>query len=414
MIDGTWQVSVDFGSDLCRNCVCHELSQKTRLVSSVVVFRYMFGEDTPLHVAAQTGHSDVARALLEKGAEVNLKNARGDTPLLNAFCPVWRGKTPRADCFFNQACRNSENALQDMVKLLLAHGADVNIADVICKETPLHQAARHGHTRVVCELIKSGAWVNVQNEEDDTPLLLALQQPQGERNTQHVVQALLQAGADPNMVGAHGRSPLQQVDEDYEDFFVYRLIKAGADVNKADENGMTPLVTLGWNLQAQLMLIEAGADVNRLDNWGWSPLANLLDLSRPVSHALLDAGARIVPTRGLPYKVFHTPLLHNIRLLKLVLKCEVDVRDDPHLSPLAVKPDPELQQWALAAGASSDDWEVSNLFQLPADDSLLGICRSTIRRHLMDIGRVNLFHRVKELPLPPATQKYLVYSMPLE
>ena len=45
----------------------------------------LFSEDknrfTSLHIACQNGDTQVARMLLDKGADVDHKNAQGDTPL---------------------------------------------------------------------------------------------------------------------------------------------------------------------------------------------------------------------------------------------------------------------------------------------------------------------------------------------
>ncbi len=62
---------------------------------------------TPLHEAAAMGHLEVARLLLERGADVNAKNKHGFTPLHFA---AGIGHT-------------------DVAKLLLEHGADVNAKD---------------------------------------------------------------------------------------------------------------------------------------------------------------------------------------------------------------------------------------------------------------------------------------------
>ena len=40
-----------------------------------------FGKDTPLHIAARYNHSEVARLLLNNGADIKLKNNNKKTPL---------------------------------------------------------------------------------------------------------------------------------------------------------------------------------------------------------------------------------------------------------------------------------------------------------------------------------------------
>ena len=64
----------------------------------------------------------------------------------------------------------------DIVQALIAKGADVNatVTDGICKgQTPLHRAAENGHTDVAELLIEAGANVNAKDRYDKTPLHLA-------------------------------------------------------------------------------------------------------------------------------------------------------------------------------------------------------------------------------------------------
>jgi ankyrin repeat protein len=62
-------------------------------------------------------------------------------------------------------------ALYD-IEILVVHGAEVNaIGDL--GDTPLHCAARHGHVAAVEKLISLGAKPNALNEFSETPLELA-------------------------------------------------------------------------------------------------------------------------------------------------------------------------------------------------------------------------------------------------
>lgn len=60
----------------------------------------------------------------------------------------------------------------DIVKLLIAHNADVN-AQCATGNTPLMFACGSGHVEVVKELLKHGANVEDQNENGHTPLMEA-------------------------------------------------------------------------------------------------------------------------------------------------------------------------------------------------------------------------------------------------
>jgi hypothetical protein len=92
---------------------------------------------TPLHVAALTGHKDIAELLLAKGADVNAKSNGGLTPL-------------------HQAAYHGH---KDLAELLLSKGADVN-AKANHDETPLFLAAGTGHKDVAELLLDKGADVN--------------------------------------------------------------------------------------------------------------------------------------------------------------------------------------------------------------------------------------------------------------
>jgi ankyrin repeat protein len=111
---------------------------------------------TPLHRAAQQGRIDVVRLLLASGADVNAQDKYGNTPL-------------------------HESALfghKDVVALLLASKADVNALNKN-GETPLHRAAMTGHNETghndVAELLlANGADVNAKDNGSTTPLQLAV------------------------------------------------------------------------------------------------------------------------------------------------------------------------------------------------------------------------------------------------
>jgi pectate lyase len=92
------------------------------------------GGITPLYWAVREHHEDVAELLIEKGANVQVKNRRGWTPLHHAV----RGGN------------------RDMVELLITKCADVN-AKLKSGKTALSLAKERGHTEIVELLRKHGA-----------------------------------------------------------------------------------------------------------------------------------------------------------------------------------------------------------------------------------------------------------------
>jgi ankyrin repeat protein len=101
---------------------------------------------TPLHFAAEKGHTAVAELLIKAGADFDAKNDTGDTPLHKA---AWKGHTT-------------------VVELLIKASADFDEQDED-GYTPLHNAAYNGHTEVAELLINAGVEFNVQNKHGNTP-----------------------------------------------------------------------------------------------------------------------------------------------------------------------------------------------------------------------------------------------------
>ena len=89
-------------------------------------------EQTPLHAAAANERKEVTELLIAKGAEVNAKALRGDTPLHNAVGDI------------------------EVAEILIAKGAAVNAMDGSGK-TPLDWAIRSNKKSTANFLRKHGA-----------------------------------------------------------------------------------------------------------------------------------------------------------------------------------------------------------------------------------------------------------------
>jgi hypothetical protein len=138
---------------------------------------------TVLHIAAQQGNCPIAALLLAHGADANLSNRFGRTPLHLAVNLLTNGLP-----LINPAII-LKNGLS-MMKLLLDSGADVN-ATTKAGETPLHGACSSSGLKVgisvVQFLLENGADVNPISEDVPRPLELA------SRAGRHDVVALLKA-----------------------------------------------------------------------------------------------------------------------------------------------------------------------------------------------------------------------------
>jgi ankyrin repeat protein len=138
---------------------------------------------TPLHQAAIDGNLEQAQNFLDRGADVNVKNNNGWTPL---YCA---------------AMKNDENS-KAIINLLLDKGADVNAADME-GWTPLHIAAAYNSKELVLLFLDRGANVNVKHNNGWTPLYYA-----AGNGYKEIVQLLLEKGAKVNAADNNGLKPL--------------------------------------------------------------------------------------------------------------------------------------------------------------------------------------------------------------
>ncbi len=144
-------------------------------------------KNTPLHIAVETFSPEILQYLIQRGANVDVKNIHGETPLL---------KLLRSDRF------SAQN-----VDCLLLNGADPKVADPR-GETALHYAVFRDHTEVIDSLIKHGADVNAKKDSKYTPLHNAVFQ-----KNPKATFLLLRAGADITLVDQNGKTALRHIRE---------------------------------------------------------------------------------------------------------------------------------------------------------------------------------------------------------
>ena len=125
---------------------------------------------TPLLRAAKAFDAPVIRLLLAHGANVTLPNIRGVTPLMAA---AGMGSTD-ADTRGVYTTKDTQQRAIASLELLLAAGAEVNAKDGGRGLTALHEAARWGWDDVIKCLIAHGADVRARDNRGMTPVDSAL------------------------------------------------------------------------------------------------------------------------------------------------------------------------------------------------------------------------------------------------
>jgi ankyrin repeat protein len=162
---------------------------------------------TPLYWAVKNKHKDMAKLLIDKGADTSSIN------LLYYAC--WNGYRDFVELFIQRgADANSKSWGEspshyavwgdhaDVLELLLAHGANPNAKDT--DGWPLlHYAAGSGSTDMTKMLLEKGADVNAKDKDGQTSLHRA-----AEKGHTEVTELLIAKGADANAKDNQGRTAL--------------------------------------------------------------------------------------------------------------------------------------------------------------------------------------------------------------
>ncbi|WP_246038747.1 ankyrin repeat domain-containing protein [Wolbachia endosymbiont of Leptopilina clavipes] len=114
---------------------------------------------------------------------------------------------------------------ENVVKALLNKGADVNLRDK-SESTPLHLAIRKGNENIVNALLAvEGIDVNLRDKSESTPLHLA-----AEKGKMEIVEAILAKGPkNIDLPDTCGSTPLYVAAWGHHKKIVRALLKAGAD-----------------------------------------------------------------------------------------------------------------------------------------------------------------------------------------
>jgi len=212
----------------------------------------------------------VIRKLIEKGADVNAKGLKGETPLVLAV--------------------NKQNL--EIATLLLKSGALPNSGELAGKR-PLTLAIEKGNEELVKLLLQHKADVNYL--ESSTSCNCLQLQVAIERHQVELVPLLLKAGADPNRMDACGYTALTTAVERGDVDSLRLLLKKGANANITLPGRKTALMMAAeaGSAPAVALLVQAGAEIDRTDEWGRTALMEAARNGRgKVVKDLIKAGAR--------------------------------------------------------------------------------------------------------------------------
>ncbi|XP_030912338.1 kinase D-interacting substrate of 220 kDa isoform X4 [Geospiza fortis] len=233
----------------------------------------------PIIWAAGRGHSDIVHLLLQHGAKVNCSDKYGTTPL------VWAARKGHLECVkyllqmgadVDQEGANSMTALivavkggyTDSVKEILKRNPNVNLTDKD-GNTALMIASKEGHTEIVQDLLDAGTYVNIPDRSGDTVLIGAVRGGHVE-----IVRALLHKYADIDIRGQDNKTALYWAVEKGNATMVRDILQCNPDTETCTKDGETPLIkaTKMRNIEIVELLLDKGAKVSAVDKKGDTPL----------------------------------------------------------------------------------------------------------------------------------------------
>lgn len=253
--------------------------------------------NSPLHYSAAQGHHEIVSLLIESGVDINLRNYRGQTALM-------------------QACQYGH---WEVVLTLVLYKANIHKADYLNGGTALHLAALNGHSRCIRILLadyipsvsnfyklvkKKSRTEEFVSEFDEGSLYETINRP-----------------ADGGVTALHMAALNGHVDS------LQLLLDLGASVNEVTVEdgttidligaGSTPLhyAACGGNAQCCQVLISRGASLSAENAKGWTPGAVARSWHRDWLEEVLTAQPEgQAPTSSSPYLCL--PLMSVVKIAR--------------------------------------------------------------------------------------------------
>lgn len=205
---------------------------------------------TPLHIAAENDKTEVIRLLLDAGAEVNARDARGATPL------ILTGK----------------RAPGESAALLLKAKADINITpkrqDLY---PPLHAAIRNGDITYLNYLLNNGANINIRSYGDGRSALHIAASIEDGTNINPATGNWYYGGPIDPETGKPHLLPVRDI--------ILLLLQRKANIEARNALGETPLFSAIRSNQVKnaALLLEKKANLNAIDGFGRTPIFHCSD-----------------------------------------------------------------------------------------------------------------------------------------
>lgn len=241
---------------------------------------------TPLHEASATGNLEVVKCLVDAGAKLNVLDTSSSTPVMSAL---------------------QKNHFE-VVDYLISD--EIVNSPVIGGQYLSHLACKSGNHKTVEYLIKKGADMKVKDENDMTPLMVALSHKGGD----YCVNVLLEQCDDCGIteVNQNNDTALEILFNHWNlhhlgsaNSMLKLMVRKGSDINKVHPSKKeTPLLTYIDNDKIADCLVDLGCDVDFVAESGRNALLLACDnnnthlVERLMNNNISMALSEIVKTEG--------------------------------------------------------------------------------------------------------------------
>ena len=275
-------------------------------------------DEAPLYHAISRNKLEIAKLLIEKGADITI---------------LQDGKFPH---FFYIMSRNDAT---DIINLLAEIGADLNMKDAY-GETLLSSAIRTDRFDIITFLIEK--WVDLNNIDGKFPPFVS--KMKATAGTLEIISLLEKLGANLNMKDEVGDTLLiAAIKLNLFDIFKI-LIEKRVDINAKNTSGETPLVYAIKYSSAEIIswLIENGAKINidSTEKFDKAPLYHAIIRNKlELAKLLIERGADITILQDCKFPKFFNIMHETSDIINLINKFSEDIKniDETRLFPANIQ-----------------------------------------------------------------------------